>query len=232
MNYLQSLHFDFVDMLNFEDRPFRAKFIPAKVWDDLDKYKNNATGLRNYFKKWRFRIKWHKEKKPTKNIAVGGGYYTDHEYSELDIWCSPDASFNTHKFTESSWNRFKYRTIQVVMHELIHCKQYYGKPEEYSATKVHYKKTGVKRIDDNRDYHAGRDEIEAYAHCVYLDFKTKRPTVDIAELIRYAGVYKVSKSLSGIQKVFRTDRHNEVIPLLLRKILTWERRYNLACKAK
>ena len=226
MKYLQSLDFDFVDLLNFDDRPFRAKFIPAKIWNDLDKYKNDATGLRNYFKKWRFRITWHYESKLTKHVAVGGGYYTDDEYSELDIWCSLDTDYNHFVFTDRKWDRFKYRVIQVAMHELIHCKQYYGKREEYCASKVYYKKSGIKKIDDTRDYHAGRDEIEAHAHCVYLDFKTKRPTIPVAELIRNAKTYKVSTNLSGIQKTFRTDTQNEVIPLLLRKILVWERRYN------
>jgi hypothetical protein len=226
MKYLQSLDFDFVDLLDFDDRPFRAKFIPAKIWNDLDKYRNDATGLRNYFKKWRFRITWHYESKLTKHVAVGGGYYTDDEYSELDIWCSPDTDFNHFIFTDRKWDRFKYRVIQVAMHELIHCKQYYGKSEEYCASKVYYKKSGNKKIDDTRDYHAGRDEIEAHAHCVYLDFKTKRPTISVAELIRNAKTYKVSTNLSGIQKTFRTDTQNEVIPLLLRKILVWERRYN------
>ena len=226
MKYLQSLDFDFVDLLNFDDRPFRAKFIPAKIWNDLDKYRNDATGLRNYFKKWRFRITWHYEPKLTKHVAVGGGYYTDDEYSELDIWCSPDTDFDHFVFTDKKWDRFKYRVIQVAMHELIHCKQYYGKREEYCASKVYYKKSGIKKIDDTRDYHAGRDEIEAHAHCVYLDFKTKRPTIPVAELIRNAKTYKVSTNLSGIQKTFRTDTQNGVIPLLLRKILVWERRYN------
>ena len=226
MKYLQSLDFDFVDLLNFDDRPFRAKFIPAKIWNDLDKYRNDATGLRNYFKKWRFRITWHYEPKLTKHVAVGGGYYTDDEYSELDIWCSPDTDFDHFRFTDKKWDRFKYRVIQVAMHELIHCKQYYGKSEEYCASKVYYKKSGNQKIDDTRDYHAGRDEIEAHAHCVYLDFKTKRPTIPVAELIRNAKTYKVSTNLSGIQKTFRTDTQNEVIPLLLRKILVWERRYN------
>ena len=163
---------------------------------------------------------------PTKHISVGGGYYTDEGRSELDIYTSPDTDFNRYKFTVASWNRFKFRVIQVAMHELIHCKQYYGKSDEYCASKVYYAKTGITRIDENRDYHVGRDEIEAYAHCVYLDFKTKRPTISVAELIRYAKTYKVSKNLSGIQRIFRTDRHNEVIPLLLRKILVWERKYN------
>ena len=79
MNYIQKLDFDFIEFLGFLERPFRAKFIPAKVWDDLDRYKNDATGLKNYFKKWRFRIAFHKEKKPTKRISIGGGYYTEEE---------------------------------------------------------------------------------------------------------------------------------------------------------
>lgn len=225
MRYIQSLDFDFIDFLNFDEKPFRAKFNPSKVWDDLDQYKNDATGLKNYFKKWRFSIKFHKEKKPTTRISVGGGYYTDEERSELDIWTSPDTSYDKYKFTDSSWARFKFRVIQVTMHELIHCRQYYGKHEFFTKGRVNYKETGIKKIDDNREYHSGKDEIEAYAHCVYLDFKTKRPTIPIATLIRHAKTYKVSKNLSGIQKVFQTDKHNEVIPLLLRKILVWERKY-------
>ena len=224
MKFVQNIDFDFIEFLSFNERPFRAKFIPAKVWEDLDKYRNDATGLRNYFKKWRFRIVWHKETKPTKHIAIGGGYYTDEGRSELDIWTSPDTPYNKHDFSDDAWDRFKFRVIQVTMHELIHCKQYYGKHEDYCASKVYYSRTGIKRIDDNRDYHAGRDEIEAYAHCVFLDFKMKRPTIPVADLIRYAKTYKVSKNLTGIQKVFRTDRHNEVIPLLLRKILVRERK--------
>lgn len=212
-------------MLNFEELPFRAKFIPSKVWDDLDQYKNDATGLKNYFKKWRFRINFKEEKKPCKRVAIGGWYLLDEARSELDIWHSPETTFNKYKFTDASWARFKFRVIQVAMHEIIHCRQYYGKHEDFTKGKVSFKKTGIKKIDNNRDYHAGKDEIEAYAHCVYLDFKMRRPNIPVAELIRHAKTYKVSKNLTGIQKVFQTDKHNEVVPLLLRKILTWERKY-------
>lgn len=214
-----------MEMLNFEELPFRAKFIPSKVWDDLDLYKNDATGLKNYFKKWRFRINFKEEKKPCKRVAIGGWYLLDEARSELDIWHSPETTFNKHKFTDASWARFKFRVIQVAMHEIIHCRQYYGKHEDFTKGKVSFKKTGIPKIDNNRDYHAGKDEIEAYAHCVYLDFKMRRPNIPVAELIRHAKTYKVSKNLTGIQKVFQTDKHNEVVPLLLRKILTWERKY-------
>jgi hypothetical protein len=226
MNYLEQLDTDFIEFLKFEDRPFRAKFIPSKIWNDLDKYKNDATGLRNYFKKWRFRIVWMKEKKTTTRILVGGGYYTDDQNSELEIWTSPDTSYNKFKFTNRSWDRFKFRVIQVCMHELIHCRQYYNKSEFYSARKVYYKKTGNPRIDDNKDYHSGTDEIEAYAHCIYLDFKMRRATIPVAELIRNPKQHQVSKNLNGIKRLFKADRFNEVVPLLLRKILVWERKYS------
>ena len=226
MNYLQSLDFDFIDFLNFEVRPFRAKFVPAKIWDDLDKYKNDATGLRNYFKKWRFRIVWMKESKPSSRILVGGGYYTEEEFSELEIWTGTETSYKKFKFSDKSWDRFKFRVIQVAMHELIHCRQYLGKHEDYNASKVYYKKSGIAKVDENRDYHAGRDEIEAYAHCIYLDFKMRRPTIPVAELIRNPKQHQVSKNLNGIKRLFKADRFNEVVPLLLRKILVWERKYS------
>ena len=78
--------------------------------------------------------------------------------------------------------------------------------------RFYFKKTGIPKIDNNREYHAGKDEIEAYAHCVYLDFKVRRPNIPIATLIRYAKTYKVSKNLAGIQRVFQTDfyRHQTV----------------------
>ena len=226
MNYIQKLNFDFIEFLGFLERPFRAKFIPSKVWDDLDRYKNDATGLRNYFKKWRFRIQFHKEKKPCKRISIGGGYYTEMEYCELDIWTSPDTTYEKFKFTDTTWNRFKFRVIQVMMHEFVHFRQYYGKPDTYCATSAYYKRSGKKKLDENRKYHAGKDEIEAHAHCTYLDFKMRRPTIPVSTLIRYAKTYKVSGTLSGIQRTFKTDKHNEVVPLLLRKILVWERKYN------
>lgn len=224
MKFIQSLNIDFIDVLDFEERPFRAKFVPAKVFSDLDKYRNNPTGLKNYFKKWRFSINYKPEKKLGNNIAVGGWYTIDKNTSELDIY--DNLKFKNFDFTDNNWHRFKYRCIQVAMHELIHCKQYMGKHEDFSASKVKYKRTGKKRIDDNREYHAGRDEIEAYAHCIFLDFKMKRPTMSVAEILRKPNAKNYSKNLSGIQRVYKDDRRNEVIPLLFRKILTWERKYN------
>ena len=78
MSFLENANYDWMDMLNFYERPFRASFVPAKVWQDLDNYINDEVGLANYFKKWRTKIEWREEKSKAKKyeryIALGGEY--------------------------------------------------------------------------------------------------------------------------------------------------------------
>lgn len=223
MHYFKRLSFDFIDMLNFEERPFRAKFIPAKIWDELDAYKNDSVGLRNYFRKWRTRIEFKKPKKETTYIAVGGWYLVDKGSSVVELWTE---NYDKRKFTNGTWNRLKFKMIQVLMHELIHCRQYLGKHEDYVASTVKYYRTGNKRLDDNRHYHSGRDEIEAYAHCIYTEYAANRPKIPIPTLIRRSRTTNDSNTFKGIVKVFGNDpRNNHALVLLARKILTWERKY-------
>lgn len=224
MQFFKNLTFDFVDMLSFEDeRPFRAKFIPAKIWDDLDCYMNDSEGLKNYFKKWRTKVVFKKPKREGKYIPVGGWYYPDQNRSVLEIYTD---KYDKFPFEKKNWERLKYKMMQVMMHELIHCRQYFGKHDEYEASIVKFHRTGIKRIDDNRHYHSGRDEIEAYAHCIFLEYKIHRPKISVRDLIRRATSKKDSVTFNGIIKVFGNDpRNNVALPLLARKILTWERKY-------
>ena len=50
MKFLENANYDWMELLNFYERPFRAKLTPAKVWNDLDRYKNDPIGLTNYAK--------------------------------------------------------------------------------------------------------------------------------------------------------------------------------------
>jgi hypothetical protein len=109
MTFLESASFDWMDILNFDEKPFRAKLIPAKVWVDLDSYRNNQVGLSNYVRKWRTKIEWKKEKSKAKwaenYVAIGG------EYSILTFANVPSISiqkFNTFPFTDRSWNHLSF----------------------------------------------------------------------------------------------------------------------------
>lgn len=227
MRFLKELHFDWLEMLNFYERPFRAKLIPAKVWDDLDRYRNDSVGLVNYSKKWRTKIEWREEKSKAKlwqeYIAVGGEYDAETRQCILQIHTT---NFDRFKFTEDSWDKFKYKYLQVIMHEMIHFMQYDRRNDEWSQYVVPYKKVGNQKKDAERRYLSEFDEIQAYAHCVLLDFKVNKPNISINELITRSKKHQDSKTLHYILKTFNYDyRNNQAIPKILQQIAKWDRKY-------
>lgn len=233
MRFLKELKFDWLDMLNFFERPFRAKFIPAKVWEDLDKYKNDSVGLANYAKKWRTKIEWLEEKSKAKfyetHIAVGGEYDAETRQCIIQIHT---IHYDKFKFTDQSWDKFKFKFIQVIMHELIHFMQYDRRNDEWSQYVVPYKKVGNNRKDSERRYLSEFDEIQAYAHCVLLDFKVNKPNIAINDLISRSKKYRDSKTLHYILKTFDYDyRNNQAIPKILQEIAKWDRKYERKIRA-
>jgi len=216
-----------MELLNFYERPFRASFIPAKVWRDLDCYKNDSVGLANYFKKWRTKIEWCKEKSKAKlyqtYIAIGGEYDAEARQCILLIHTT---KFDTFSFTNESWERFKFKLIQVEMHELIHFMQYDRRYDEWSHYVLPYKKVKHEKKDSERRYLSEFDEIQAYAHCVLLDYKMFRPNMEVSYLISRSKTHRDSRTLHYILKTFDYDyRNNHAIPKLMNQIMKWDRKY-------
>lgn len=233
MKFLESANFDWMEMLNFYEPPFRAKFIPAKVWKDLDRYENDSVGLSHYLRKWRTRIEWHKEKSKAKYyesyIAIGGEYAFDERQVVLIIMTDNFDKFN---FTVKSWDRFKYKVIQVMMHELIHFMQYDRRDDQCSNYVMHYKKVGHSRKDAERAYLSEFDEIQAYAHCIWLDFKVDKPKVPLEKLLSRAHHKSDSKTLSYFLRTFDYDyKNNHAIPKIMKQIIKWDRKYDKVIKA-
>jgi len=228
MNYLEKADFDWMDLLNFYERPFRAKLIPAKVWVDLDSYKHDSIGLTNYARKWRTKIEWRNEKSKAKwatnYVAIGGEYSPDDRQITLQIYTK---KFNSFPFTDKSWSSFKMRFIQTLMHEIIHFMQYDRRGDEWSNYVVPYKKVGIAKKDEQRAYLSEFDEIQAYAHCVYLDFKMRRPNVDIDTLLNRYKTKRDSSTLHYFLKTFDYDlRNNIATRKIIDQIGKWDRKYN------
>ena len=233
MKFLEDAYFNWMDMLNFCERPFRASFVPAKVWKDLDRYRNDSVGLANYFKKWRTRLEWRPEKSKAKfyetHIAVGGEYDPEERQCIVQIYTT---KYDKFPFTDKSWNRFKYKLMQVEMHELIHFMQYDRRNDEWSNYVLPHKTVGHLRKDAERRYLSEFDEIQAYAHCVFLDYKMNKPNVPVSTLISRSKTHRDSSTLHYILKTFDYDfRNNHAIPKLMAQILKWERKYNRTARA-
>jgi len=227
MKFLETADYDWMEMLNFYERPFRAKLIPSKVWKDLDRYRNDPDGLTNYCKKWRTKIEFRTEPSKAKMyktyVAIGGEYDAEIRQIALQLYT---LNFKKHQFTDDTWKHFKYRFIQTLMHEMIHFMQYDRRADQWSNYVLPHKKVGHEKKDKERRYLSEFDEIQAYAHCVYLDFKVNRPNVPITELISRAKKRRDSKTLRYFLKTFNFDyKNNQAIPKLMQQILKWDRKY-------
>ncbi len=227
MNFLEQSNFDWMELLNFYERPFRAKLNPSKLWRDLDEYENDSVGLSNYFKKWRTKVEYRQplKKSWSKYVAVGGEYSPDDRQCCIQIY---SFDFDKHKFEVKTWNKFKYRVIQTLMHEMIHFMQYDRRNDEYSNYILPHKKVGHSLKDAERKYLSEFDEIQAYAHCVYLDFKMNRPNVPLETLLARVNNKRDSSTLHYILKTFDYDfKNNFAIPKLMQHIVKWDRKYKL-----
>jgi hypothetical protein len=230
--FLENANYDWMEMLNFHQRPFRAKVVPSKIWKDLDLYRNDAKGLSNYFKKWRTRIEFCPQKSKSKlyetYIAVGGEYEPDDRQCSIQLY---NTNFDKFNFTDDSWNKLKYKLIQTLMHELIHFMQFDRRGDEWSGYIVPYKKVKHEKKNMERKYLSEFDEIQAYAHCVLLDFKTYRPIIPTETLINRAKNFNDSGTLRYILKAFDYDYRNVAIPKLMHQIVKWDRKYQRTIRA-
>jgi hypothetical protein len=227
MVFLEKLNFDWMELLNFYERPFRAKLIPSKIWRDLDEYENDSVGLSNYFKKWRTKVEFRQPLRKTmsKYVCVGGEYAPDERQCCIQIYSK---DFDKHQFTVKTWDKFKYRVIQTLMHEMIHFMQYDRRYDESSNYVLPHKKVGHSLKDAERKYLSEFDEIQAYAHCVYLDIKTNHPTRELSTLLDMKTLKNrcPSTTLKYILKTFNYDfRNNHAIPKLFQHVLKWDRKY-------
>lgn len=216
-----------MDMLSFYERPFRAKLIPAKIYKDLDQYKNDPVGLVNYCKKWRTKVEFRTEKSKAKwtqkYVAIGGEYDPDERRVTIQIYTD---KFRNFQFTERTWNSFKYRFIQTLQHEMIHFMQYDRRGDEWSNYVLAFKPHHHQKKHNERKYLSEFDEIQAYAHCILLDFKTYKPTLDVGTLLSRCKRKRDSKTLHYFLKTFDYDyKNNEAIPKVMQQIVKWERKY-------
>ena len=231
MKFLETANFDWIELLNFYERPFRAKLNPSKIWKDLDRYRNDARGLSNYFKKWRTKLVFKPcpKKSWAPHIGVGGEYDPDTRQCILDIYA---LDFNNHKFTDLSWRRFKYKLMQTHMHEMIHFMQFDCREDRWSRYVLRYKKADTRRQTMERHYLSCFDEVQAYAHCVYLDYKMKRPNMEIEDLLaRCINSKRDSDTMHYILKTFNYDMANNNAPRkLIDQIVKWDRKYKRVTK--
>lgn len=199
---------DFVSLLKFKTRPFKAKFIPNKIFRDLDSRKNDYWALRMYFRKFRARL----EIVQYEDITIGGEFDDVNEYVVLRIF----GDYDNHAFDESEWFMFKFRLIQVMMHELIHWRQCDRRGHDRCKMHDYISK------HPKAEYYSSADEVESFAHCIYLEIRREYPEIPISEAIE---TYGGETHDFIFNDVFENDFKNIALSKYVSEILRWDKRY-------
>ena len=150
---LQEIAFDFRDLLDCFDRNiFKEPFIPKNVWRNLGKHFN----LKEWNKKLeKYRVQIVEVKTRLKPRPEVLAIYHDEE-------CKIDLTISNLKLF-SGIEDLKFGVIQTIMHEMIHANQFFRHPDAYSKVIEEQEK-------EYENYHAKFGEVEAFSHCIALEY--------------------------------------------------------------
>ena len=214
MRYLQTLNYDFNELLGLEGKTF----IPSEVFNKG--IKKDFISLKRYLSKLGITLSYIVDKKLRKRDVVVSGEF-DGETDKIIVYIS------TYKgMCNVNYNRYKRiktvtEIIITVMHELIHRKQY-----EYRGTlnDKHYlfNRTGDPKLDEEYEYMSDTDEVPAFAHCAYTELKIQNPNSTIRQALRNR------KAKSDVVELYKSmyKPHSDTMIEFYKALFRWERLYN------
>lgn len=219
-NFVSSCNKDFVQICGFKKRPFRTKFIMSRIWNDLDSLRNDTEAFKKYFKKFRVDVVICGPQEKFETIPIGGFYTPDTNRIELILNVQ---NFDSHNFDDTRWWEFKFMIIQVLCHEIVHMMQFVNRDFFWSYRNCKYRKVLSEEKNENRKYHASMDEVQAYAHCIYLELM--QFGFDIPKKKDENYKFKLSITFNMILRVFGNKMSEQVIQKTMFHVKQWDKRY-------
>lgn len=216
-DFIYQYKHDFVTICGFKIRPFRKKLVLSDLWNDLDEHKNNFDSLKKYLKAFKADLEQttdnHTHDK-SDQIPISGFYTPDTNRIELILGVSDYDKFEFND--DMRWNEFKFTFIQVLCHEVVHMMQFSNRDFSWSYRRCKYRKVRSKFVNEDRKYHASLDEIQAYAHCIFLEMMEFNINID------------ASPTYNMIKVAFGRRVNEPVIRKTLYHVKRWFERYNKA----
>lgn len=149
-------------------------------------------------------------------MAFGGSYDEDTDTIDIDFFVTNTK--NDELFiTESFWSEFKFKFMQLLLHETIHRNQFKAREGIFESKKYRLHKNPT----DDQKYLSDTDEIDAYSHDIALEilnYYKKHKKTDI-----FSNFYKKRKleSLSIYKKTFKNTNWTKIYRKLVKKSYKW-----------
>lgn len=236
--FIESLDFDVIPLIGFKNRRrgYPIKFNPARIWEDLDKYRSRASALAAYMRRKWITVQFSRQSKPPAGplMVVAGEFEPDYEsrsgwvYDDIRviIFASRD-QFDAFEWTQESWNAFKALFLRTALHEIVHARQFANNKRDWMMYHVPHTRSKSVSVQNQRQYLSNICEVEAYAHCCYFELKSNYKNFDFKTLPDRLSANVKSPSLRYYLRVFgyRGAKDKLVIKRLVARIRAWERVY-------
>lgn len=208
--FLANYNGNFVDILGV-DLP---KLVPSVLWNKMDVYRNDQVGLKRYLARYHKTVLY-TERSKNKEFYVSGEFAMDEEKMQL-------FTVRPRYFSDTAWEDYKFEVIVTLMHEYIHFMQWMYHEDKYEFVLLH-KEHFDEKFQEEREYYAAWGEIQAYAHCILMEMKTRNINKPAAKMLTAKRIGYYSPTLKNIRNHF--DGFDYPLRYLYREVLRWEKRY-------
>lgn len=154
-------------------------------------------------------------------FAVSGLY--DYETNKKIITLNLSSHYRKFNIHHHNWKIFKFCVSQVCQHESIHQLQWQKRDnstfvQEPIDFRLHPKNTDE---EEEKNYLADPDEIDAYAHDIAMEIKFYYPDQNPYSILKHIRRKRKVWSYHYYRNTFKRDDWTEIRRLLLKKTYTW-----------
>ena len=124
------------------------------------------------------------------------------------------------EFDEKTFSSFKFLISQTIQHESIHQNQWQHRDDVDAPIKLDFRNFGG-TIEEEREYLADIDEIDAYAHDIVMEMKYYYPKEDPYKVLRRIELARKIPSYRYYKYTFKNCSWYKIKKHLFSKIYKW-----------
>lgn len=207
-------------------------YLAGLINDVLESKKDKLIGRSSYFyitsvlnrafsRKEPFKFRYETfEDYSREDYSVSGMYDMDEDVKYIIL--NFPKSCKTFTLRPEKWKEFKFAVSQVCQHEAIHQCQWsmVSDPSlrDRQKEKLDFR---IEQDDEDMDYLADPDEIDAYAHDIAMEIKFFYPKKDPYKVLQNINKHKKLWSYNYYKKTFKGEDWEEIRHHLFKKTYKW-----------
>lgn len=207
-------------------------YLAGLINDVLESKKDKLIGRSSYFyitsvlnrafsRKEPFKFRYETfEDYSREDYSVSGMYDMDEDVKYIIL--NFPKSCKTFTLKPEKWKEFKFAVSQVCQHEAIHQCQWsmVSDPSlrDRQKEKLDFR---IEQDDEDMDYLADPDEIDAYAHDIAMEIKFFYPKKDPYKVLQNINKHKKLWSYNYYKKTFKGEDWEEIRHHLFKKTYKW-----------